>query len=35
LLGQNVSGGIGESDLSEDSLATLNNLRSFGWNILL
>jgi hypothetical protein len=35
LLGQNVSGGVGESDLSEDSLATLNNLRSFGWNILL
>jgi len=34
LLGQNVAG-IGESDLSEDSLATLNNLRSFGWNILL
>jgi len=33
LLGQTA--GIGESDLSEDSLATLNNLRSFGWNILL
>jgi len=33
LLGQTAS--IGESDLSEDSLATLNNLRSFGWNILL
>tara|TARA_R100000951_G_scaffold83478_1_gene71241 strand:- start:204 stop:554 length:351 start_codon:yes stop_codon:yes gene_type:complete len=33
LLGQ--SSGVGETDLSEDSLATLNNLRSFGWNILL
>ena len=33
LLGQST--GVGETDLSEDALANLNSLRSFGWNVLI